>query len=69
MTYREVTRKLRRLGCQFDRQGRGDHETWVNVETRARTSIPNWRGRDLKPGTVSAILRELGISRGDFEQA
>lgn len=68
MTYRELTRKLRRIGCEFDRQGRGDHEIWINTNSRARTSIPNWRGRDLKPGTISAILRDLGISRDEFNR-
>ncbi len=69
MTYRELTRKLRRLDCQFDRQGRGDHEIWANARTQYTTSIPNWGGRDLKIGTIRAILRDLGISRDEFEQA
>ena len=69
MTYRELTRKLRRLGCQFDRQGRGDHEVWINVDSTARTTIPNWGVRDLRPGTIGAILRDLGMSRAEFEQA
>ena len=69
MTYRELTRKLRCLGCQFDPQGRGDHEIWINVDSTARTTIPNWGGRDLRPGTISAILRDLGIALSEFEQA
>ncbi len=69
MTYRELTRKLRRLGCPFYRQGREDHEVWINVDTTARTTIPNWGGHDLRPGAIGAILRDLGISRGEFEQA
>ncbi|MCY3690400.1 MAG: type II toxin-antitoxin system HicA family toxin [Chloroflexota bacterium] len=69
MTYREFTRKLRRLSCQFDRQGSGSHEIWMNTENRARASIPNWGGQDLKIGTMRGILRDLGISRDDFERA
>ena len=69
MTYRELTRRLRALGCEFDRQGRGDHETWMHRGTLAHTTIPNWGNRDLKPGTLAAILRDLSISRRDFEQA
>ena len=68
MTYRELTRKLRRLGCQFDQQGRGDHEIWINPGSRAPTTIPNWGGRDgrdLGIDTVEGILRDLGnIPRG-----
>ncbi|HIM62110.1 MAG: type II toxin-antitoxin system HicA family toxin [Chloroflexi bacterium] len=67
MNYRELTRRLRRLGCEFDRTGRGDHEIWINPANRQRTTIPNWRARDLKAGTISAILRDLGISRRDIE--
>lgn len=69
MNYRELTRKLRNLGCQFARQGRGDHEIWANDNTQSITSIPNWRGRDLKPGTIRAIIRDLGISKDDFDSA
>ena len=69
MTYREITRKLRRLGCRFDRQGRGDHEIWINADSGARTTIPNWGGRDLRIGTIGAILRDLGITREEFERA
>ena len=69
MTYRELTRKLRRLGCEFDRQGRGSHEVWRNPATRSRTAIPNQRGKDLKPGTIGSILRDLGVSRDDFNRA
>ena len=63
MTYRQLTRKLRRLGCQFHRQGKGDHEIWANDATQSTAATPNWRGKDLNPGTVSAILRQLGISK------
>ncbi|MBI4603868.1 MAG: type II toxin-antitoxin system HicA family toxin [Planctomycetes bacterium] len=28
MTYRELTRKLRRLGCEFVRHAAGSHEIW-----------------------------------------
>ncbi|MFH1140105.1 MAG: type II toxin-antitoxin system HicA family toxin [Chloroflexota bacterium] len=68
MNYRELTRKLRRLGCEFDRRARGDHEIWINNSTHARTTIPNWGSQDLRPGTISAVLRDLGISREEFER-
>ncbi|MCH8870728.1 MAG: type II toxin-antitoxin system HicA family toxin [Chloroflexi bacterium] len=68
MNYRELTRKLQRLGCEFERQAKGDHEIWINTITRARTTIPNWGRRDLKLGTIRAILRDLGISRDEFRR-
>ena len=68
MTYRELTRKLRALGCEFDRQSRGSHEIWRNPVTGTRTTIPNWGGRDLRAGTVRAIVRDLGIDRSAFDR-
>jgi predicted RNA binding protein YcfA (HicA-like mRNA interferase family) len=69
MRYRELTRKLRRLGCEFDRQARGDHEVWINPGNRRRTTIQNWGNRDIPPGTLRAILRDLDIERDDLERA
>lgn len=69
MTYRELTRKLRSLGCEFDRQSRGSHEIWRNPAARTRTTIPNWGGRDLRVGTVRAIVRDLELDKTAFEQA
>jgi predicted RNA binding protein YcfA (HicA-like mRNA interferase family) len=69
VTYRELTRKLRRLGCEFDRQARGDHEVWINPVTRGRTTIQNWGSRDLPPGTLRAIVRDLNIDPQEFQNA
>ncbi len=69
MNHRELSSRLRRLGCEFDRRAKGDHEIWIRVTTHARTTIPNWGSRDLKPGTVSAILRDRGISSNQLEDA
>ena len=33
------------------------------------TTIPNWGSKDLKSGTISRILKDLGISKEDFENA
>ncbi len=69
MTYRELTRKLRALGCEFDRQSRGSHEIWRNPATGRRTTIPNWGGKDLRFGTFRAILRDLDIDKSTFDRA
>ena len=68
MRYRELVRKLRRLGCEFDRQARGDHEVWINPANRLRTTVPNWGRRDLPVGTLREIIRDLGLSREDFDK-
>ncbi|MFA6107814.1 MAG: type II toxin-antitoxin system HicA family toxin [Candidatus Latescibacterota bacterium] len=64
-TYREVTWRLRRLGFEFDRHARGSHEIWWSPVTRRRTTIPNHPG-DLPEGTLSAILRQAGVTVDQF---
>ena len=69
MTYRELTRKLRRLGCAFDRQAGGSHEIRVNPDNNSQTTVPRHANRDLATGTVEGIRRDLGISRQEFDRA
>ncbi len=64
-TYRQATRKLRRLGFAFDRQARGSHEIWWNPATRYRTTIPNHPG-DIPEGTLSAILKQAGETAKEY---
>ena len=64
-TCRQVTRKLRRLGFEFDRQARGSHEIWWHPATRRRTTVPNHPG-DLPEGTLSAILKQAGVTGEEF---
>ncbi len=63
--YRDVTRKLKRLGFEFDRGARGSHEIWRHPETKARTTVPNHPG-DLPEGTVRAIIKQAGVSTDKF---
>jgi predicted RNA binding protein YcfA (HicA-like mRNA interferase family) len=69
MKYAELTRKLRRLGCQFTRHGAGSHEIWRNPATGKQASIPYHRSKDIGPQLLSRILRELSIGRDEFDQA
>ena len=66
MRYREIAKRLRRLGCQELRKGKGSHRIWYNPATEKVAAVPDWGSRDLAPGTVRAIIRELGISRREF---
>ena len=69
MIYRELTRKLRRLDCVFDRYAKGSHEIWMHSKTGARTTVPNWGSKDLRAGTISRILRDLGLRKEEFDKA
>ncbi|MBK8211312.1 MAG: type II toxin-antitoxin system HicA family toxin [Rhodospirillales bacterium] len=63
--YRDVARRLRLLGFQFDRQAAGSHEIWYNPGTKRYTTIPNHPG-DLPQGTLWAILAQAGVSVTEF---
>jgi len=64
-SYREVTKRLKVLGFEYDRGAKGSHEIWWNPLTRRRTTIPNHRG-DLPEGTLRAILSQAGVSAEEF---
>ena len=63
-SYREVTRKLRKLGFEFYRSGKGDHEIWFNPDTNLRTTVPHHR--EVKEGTLRNILKQAQIEVEDF---
>lgn len=66
MTYRDLVRKLRSGGFEFDRSAAGSHEIWYNPQTRRRTTVPNHPG-DLATGTLRAIIRQAGLTKKQFE--
>ena len=63
--YREIVKRLKRLGFAFDRQAAGSHEIWYHPPTRRYTTIPNHPG-DMPEGTLRAILRQAGIEPEEF---
>lgn len=66
--YRQIVKKLRKLGFEFDRQAAGSHEIWFNPATECFTTIPNHPG-DMPEGTLKAILRQAGITTEEFLNA
>jgi predicted RNA binding protein YcfA (HicA-like mRNA interferase family) len=66
MTYQQLTRKLRALGCQFKRSSKGSHEIWTNLQKNLSTVIPHHRG-DIPTGTLNSILKQLDIDRDQFD--
>lgn len=63
--YREVIKKLKRLGFEFYRQAAGSHEIWYNKTTNLFTTIPNHSG-DIPEGTLRAILKQANIPVEEF---
>jgi len=63
--YKDIVRKLKAHGFQFDRQAAGSHEIWFNSSKKRYTTIPNHPG-DMPEGTLRTILRQAGIDPDDF---
>jgi len=66
--YRQIIKKLKKLGFVFDRQAAGSHEIWFNPAADKYTTIPNHPG-DMPEGTLRAILRQAGITVEEFLSA
>jgi mRNA interferase HicA len=68
--YREVARKLAVLGCyEVPRAGGGSHRKWMNPANGRSTVVPDWGSRDLKMGTIRAVVRQLGLDWDAFGSA
>lgn len=64
-SYRDITKRLKKMGFSFDRHAAGSHELWYNETTDRYTTIPNHSG-DMPEGTLRAILKQAGISPDEF---
>lgn len=69
MRYREVAKKLAKLGClEKPRKGGGSHRKWYNPNQLPMVivSVPDWGSRDLKTGTLRAAIKDLGLEWDEF---
>lgn len=66
--YRQVIKKLKKLGFSFYRQAAGSHEIWKNENTGKFTTIPNHPG-DMPEGTLRAIIKQCNIDVEEFLRA
>ena len=66
MKYREVEKKLRKLGCIELKSKGGSHRKWVNQATERGAPVPDWGRKDLKNGTLRAAIKQLGLEWDDF---
>jgi predicted RNA binding protein YcfA (HicA-like mRNA interferase family) len=70
MKYKEAARKLKKLGCQeISRRGSGSHRKWYNPDTDRMAPLPDWGSKDLKTGTLRAVVRQLGLDWQEFMQS
>lgn len=61
----EAVRALQRLGYVERRQS-GSHVVLSHPATRRTVPVPVHGGRDLKPGTLRAIIRQAGLTVDEF---
>ena len=66
LSYRELTRRLRKYGFRFYRHGKGSHELWVRDTDGKVVPVPHHRGKNIRKGTVRAVIREVGVSLTEF---
>jgi predicted RNA binding protein YcfA (HicA-like mRNA interferase family) len=66
LSYRDVTRRLRKLGFRFYRQGKGSHELWVRDADGRVIPVSHYKGKKIRKGTVRAIIREADVSVEEF---
>ena len=70
MKYHEAARKLKALGCEeIRRKTSGSHRIWLNPATNQIAPLPDWGAKDLKVGTLHAVVRQLGLAWDAFESA
>ena len=72
MRYRQVAKKLRALGCHEmvnKKRKRGSHRKWFNPATNGFASMLDHGRKDLKEGTLRAVIGYLGIDWQDFNNA
>ncbi|MGH8508706.1 MAG: type II toxin-antitoxin system HicA family toxin [Gammaproteobacteria bacterium] len=60
----EVLRKLQRAGFEVDHIT-GNHYIMRHPDGRG-TVVPNHGGRDIKLGVLRAIIRQAGLTVGEF---
>jgi len=66
--YKEIARKLKACGFEFDRQAAGRHEIWFSPIMNRYTNRPESSGR-MAEGALRAIPKQAGINPEDFLRA
>ncbi len=65
VSYRLLTKRLKKFGFELKRQGKGSHEFWWRPPKGPTTVIPNHPG-DVSASLVQDILSDCGITVDDF---
>jgi predicted RNA binding protein YcfA (HicA-like mRNA interferase family) len=63
----EIIRALGRMGFRLLRKSKGSHWQYEHPDGR-RTTIPVHKGRDIGPGLLRKILRDIEVDPYDFHR-
>lgn len=67
MKYREIARKLRKMGCEeIPRKSGGSHRKWINRAVEQGAIIPDHGPKDLKKGTIKGVVKQLVLDWEEF---
>lgn len=64
---RELVRLLERMGFRLLRKSKGSHWQYEHDDGR-RTTVPMHKGRDIGPGLLRKILRDIEISPDELRE-
>ena len=67
MKPRDLIRALERMGFRLLRKSKGSHWQYEHPDGR-RTTVPVHRGRDIGPGLIRKILRDIEMDRQDLQK-
>ncbi|MBI5816447.1 MAG: type II toxin-antitoxin system HicA family toxin [Nitrospinae bacterium] len=63
-SFREIERRLRKLGFLIVRQGKGSHVIFSNGPVSF--PVPRHGGKDISPGVERRILKLTGLRQEEF---
>ena len=70
MRYRDTARKLVAMGCvELPRRSSGSHRKWLNPANGHIAPVPDWGSKDIKLGTLRAIVRQLSLDWKRFQDS
>ena len=64
---RELIRALERMGFRLVRMSKGSHQQFEHPDGR-RTTVPVHKGRDIGPGLLRKILRDIEIDTAELQR-
>ncbi|MDI6631414.1 MAG: type II toxin-antitoxin system HicA family toxin [Bacillota bacterium] len=67
VTAKEVVRVVERMGFVFDRQ-KGSHAVYYRHRDKRRVIIPVHIGKEIKPRTLSGIIKDMGLTVEEFRK-